>query len=76
MTRDEIYKLIDIERNRQDRIHPTWPVDLHRCMSVLSEECGEVAAAVNDGRPTGMRAEIVQTAAVCVRWLESMEAEQ
>lgn len=74
MTREEIYRLIDIERSRQDRKHPTWPTDEHRRCSILAEECGEVAAAANDDRPVGMRSEIVQVAAVCVRWLESMES--
>lgn len=75
MTRDDIYKLIDIERNRQDKLHPTFPDDDHRRNSILAEVCGEVASSVNDGRPRGMRAEIVQVAAVCVRWLEAIGGE-
>ena len=75
MTRDDIYKAIDLERHRQDRLHPTWPADARYALSVLAEEFGEVAEALNDGRERGLRAELVQVAAVCVRWLESMEVQ-
>jgi len=39
-------------------------------VAVLSEECGEVARAVLDR--TDPRNELIQVAAVCVAWLESL----
>lgn len=39
---------------------------------VLAEECGEVARAVLDQKPDQLRTELVQVAAICVAWLESM----
>lgn len=82
MNRDDVYKLVDIERTRQ---HIKW----HRehdwgfgdCSSVnlpnitksavLTEECGEVARAVLDRQSDNLRDELVQVAAVAVAWLES-----
>ena len=41
--------------------------------AVLSEECGEVAAAVLDKlQPRDLQRELIQTAAVCVAWLEAL----
>jgi hypothetical protein len=39
---------------------------------VLAEECGEVARAVLDRDDAALRTELVQVAAVCVAWLESL----
>ena len=42
-------------------------------VAVLSEECGEVAAAVLDKlQPRDLQRELIQTAAVCVAWLEAL----
>ena len=81
MTRSEIYALIDAERDQQalrwDGPHDWGSGD---CSSpdvadivkaaVLSEETGEVARAVLDGK--NLRTELVQVAAVAVAWLESL----
>lgn len=82
MTRDQIFRLILAERDRQaakwDREHDWGYGD---CSSpgvsaavkaaVLAEECGEVAREALDGT-TGLRDELVQVAAVAVAWLESL----
>jgi hypothetical protein len=85
MQRSDVYALIDAERDRQLE---RW-ADVHRwgagdCSSrtvadpvkvmVLTEECGEVARAVLDHDDAGLRAELVQVAAVAVAWLEAHDA--
>lgn len=42
-------------------------------LAVLTEEVGEVARAMLDGRPAELRRELVQVAAVAVAWLEGLE---
>lgn len=75
MTVDEIKALVIAERARQDRLHPadwkTWAPSAIFC--VLAEEVGEVAKAVNDRSANGVKQELVEVAAVCVRWLEAMD---
>lgn len=85
MTREDIWAAIELERHRQAT---KWNVP-HRwgwgdCSSfkvppivkaaVLAEECGEVSRALLDGQTASLRAELVQVAAVCVAWLESLPA--
>lgn len=72
MKRDEIHNLIDLERTRQDRIHPEWHGDNHGLV-VLAEEFGEVAKALYEGDTQNLKEELVQVCAVCVRWLENMK---
>lgn len=43
-------------------------------LAVLHEEAGEVARAVMERDDEHLRAELVQVAAVCHAWLESMTA--
>ena len=81
MIRADVYALIDAERDQQ-AIKWGGPHDWGQgdCSSadvadvvkaaVLSEEAGEVSRAVLDGK--GLQRELVQAAAVCVAWLESM----
>lgn len=81
MTRSEIYALIDAERARQDVKHPEFARSEHQALCVLTSEVGEVAAEVRGNHgvlplvaaPSGdaLRDELIQVAAVCVRWLES-----
>ncbi len=54
------------ERARQDKLH-TWDADTNK-MAVLAEELGEVAAAMQ-GQGI-LQDELVQLAAVAIRWLE------
>lgn len=42
-------------------------------LSVLTEEVGEVAKAINDGDLQNLREELVQVAAVAIAWLETFD---
>ena len=76
--RARIYEEIDRERNRQDGIYGAPFPGQHRhgnytWNAVLNEETGEVSRALlQDDRP-GLRAELVQCAAVAVAWIESLD---
>jgi len=52
------------------REHPHFADTDAAALAVLVEEVGEVAKAVQELDADGMRREIAQVAAVCVRWLE------
>jgi len=45
-------------------------------LTVLIEEVGEVAEAVIEGDDAYLPKELVQVAAVCVKWLEALAAEE
>lgn len=82
-TRSGVYDLIDAERDKQrvkwGGLHAWGQGD---CSSravpevvkaaVLAEECGEVSRAVLEQDVPGLRAELVQVAAVAVAWLEAI----
>jgi NTP pyrophosphatase (non-canonical NTP hydrolase) len=84
MNRHRIFQLISDERTRQRR---KWnqPHEWGRgdCSSlnvapivkaaVLNEECGEVAKAVLEKDNASLKTELIQCAAVCVAWLESLK---
>ena len=77
--------LLDVSRERdyQDRLHPMpdgFPASLR--MAILAEEVGEVAAEVISmhlpkpypaDHAKLLRAELVQVAAVAVRWIEALD---
>lgn len=44
-------------------------------VAVLLEEVGEVSRAMLDGDRAGLRAELIQVAAVAVAWLEAIDDE-
>jgi NTP pyrophosphatase (non-canonical NTP hydrolase) len=79
MTTQQIIDAIAQERKRQEEKHGEFSVagpfksDAERLV-ILVEEVGEVARALQDGdaESENLRAEIVQCAAVCVAWLESL----
>lgn len=73
MKRDEIFIAVNKERDRQDAKWGTSQKALprHQWMTILTEEVGEVAMAVNDGRSDQIREELIQVVAVAVKWLES-----
>jgi NTP pyrophosphatase (non-canonical NTP hydrolase) len=84
--RDEIFRLIQDERSRQDKLHPIIQkkkdddndtiavkniISTNTLLAVLMEEIGEVAKALQgDG---DLKEELVHSAAVCVRWLEYLK---
>lgn len=70
--RNEVYDLINTERDDQD---VAWGVQDHPSefwMLVLVEEIGEAARAFLQGQPGDGYDELVQAAAVIVAWLESV----
>lgn len=73
--RDEILRQINTERERQDA---KWGTDdafggsMHIAMTVLTEEVGEVARAIQADDIDNIEEELVQVAAVAVRWLEEI----
>lgn len=83
MTRKRIFADIVAERRRQaDRWAGPHDFGAGDCSSpdvtpttkatVLAEECGEVSRAVLDGSD-GLRAELIQVAAVAVAWIEGID---
>lgn len=68
------YDAIVLERHRQDRKWGVQNLTDAEFLCVLTEEVGEVAAAINDSLPVDdVRRELVQVAAVCVKWLEAID---
>ncbi len=78
MTTEEVYEAIRAERARQDSKFKTqageWKSTAHRKLTVLMEEVGEIARAILEGDTENLRTEIVQVAAVSVKWLESFDS--
>lgn len=85
MDRQDIFRLIDEERDRQDVIHPIIKrkyddknvelianlIDQTDFLAVAVEEIGEVARAMQG--EGSLQEELVQLASVCVRWLEQFK---
>jgi NTP pyrophosphatase (non-canonical NTP hydrolase) len=65
-----VYLEIAKERTRQDEIHA---FHFLLRLSVLMEEVGEVATAIQNGDDANLREELIQVAAVAVRWIEAMD---
>jgi NTP pyrophosphatase (non-canonical NTP hydrolase) len=79
--RAQVFLAIAEERHRQEFLKSRGRFT-HTCadsmpasmkLAVLAEEFGEVARAVCERDYANLREELVQTAAVCTAWLESME---
>ena len=68
MNQDLIFDAIIQERLRQDLLHP-WNNKTNR-LAILIEEVGEIAQALQG--EGSLEEEMVQLAAVCVRWLEEL----
>lgn len=68
-----IAQQIAAERSRQDARHP-YDVPDSVMLSVLVEEVGEVARAMNDNTPDDLAEEVMQCAAVAVKWMELLDA--
>lgn len=81
--RKEIFKAIEQERERQEKLHPQRKlkkshdkelilmqtyIQQNELLAVLVEEVGEVGKALQEG--TNLSEELIQVASVCVRWLE------
>lgn len=69
--RSEVLELVDDEVFRANTKHGTGPLaDPFQVVSILTEELGEVAKAVNQDKLEDARAEMVQVAAVAINWLQ------
>lgn len=86
MTRDEIFLAIEMERERQEILHPLpkikktdnpdiWAMEQiilsAEFMAILAEEVGEVGSALQGD--SDLQTELIHVASVCVRWLENMK---
>lgn len=74
MRRRQVFHKIEVERARQDRLHPEFPILQVERLAILLEEAGEVAKAINEKKPEEIEAELVQVAAVAMRWLEQIKS--
>jgi NTP pyrophosphatase (non-canonical NTP hydrolase) len=70
MQRTDIIEAIFLERYRQNILHP-WNNYTPR-LAVLVEELGEIGTALQDQDPDNLKEELIQLAALCVRWLEEL----
>lgn len=84
--RNDIFRLIEEERERQDKLHPMPKIknsenrdvsafeNLLICnefLAILVEEIGEVGSALQgDG---SLKEELIQVASVAIRWLENIK---
>lgn len=48
----------------------------YQCLSVLTEEVGEVARAINEDDLAELETELIQIAAVCSAWVENIRRYQ
>lgn len=76
-TESEIIGEVLDELLRAETKYPDWPTDLIHQVAIMQEESGEaIRAALNHvyhGEPLAdVRAELVQTAAMCLRCLKNM----
>lgn len=86
----DFYSLIKAERVKQDGKWKEQNHEDSKWLAILVEEVGEVAKMVNELYPAfgdvsmvktyhlheDLKEELVQTAAVCVAWLEYLERKQ
>jgi NTP pyrophosphatase (non-canonical NTP hydrolase) len=75
MSRDKIFELINIERDKQDAKWGTLPRYLSDVvwLTVLMEEVGECAQAILKCNWVNLKVEIIQVATVAIAWLEDSE---
>jgi hypothetical protein len=85
MKREEIFRRIEAERDRQDLLHPLPNMKpktseeaetvknyflIQDMLAVLIEEVGEVGSALQG--EGDLKEELVHVASCCVRWMENM----
>lgn len=71
-----IYHRIIAELEKAEYKHPDYPVNLFEQLAIINEEVGEINKAAlhlkhENGSPTYLMEEVLQTAAMCVRWLKN-----
>ena len=72
------YEEIDRELIKAKEKHPKWPKNINKQALIMLEEAGEVAKAVlqyqdENGSLNEIKKELVQTAAMCMRMLETIK---
>jgi len=72
MTRNRALDMVETERERQIELHPHPLKSYFKALTVLVEEVGEVATAIDNDDDENLKAELVQVAAVAVRTLEEL----
>lgn len=80
MDHQEVTELVLAEVLRATRKFPSWPTDPLHALAVLGEEYGELNKAVlqaiyepHKSTPLDVREEAIQTAAMAIRFLMSLE---
>lgn len=70
MTNEQIVQLVVDELNRAEKKHPDWDGHRHG-QSVIEEEYLEFREAVFTDKPTEAFHEVIQLAAMCVRYAKN-----
>jgi hypothetical protein len=73
INRIELLTDIMIERKRQDWMHE-FPENIR--MAVLAEEVGEVASSLQSRKNEDLENELIQVAAVAIRWVEFLRSKK
>ena len=80
MKLDQVIPEIMLELDKAQKKFPTWPTDPIHAVAVLGEEFGELTQAVlqavyekDKSGPKKVRKEAIQTAAMAVRFLLSLD---
>jgi len=80
---EEATLLIEIlaELRSAKKQYPIWPKDPVKRAAIVMEEAGEVVREANHidegkGNPKALRMELIQTAAMCIRMANLMDAEK
>lgn len=72
MDNEVLNEIVDALNNARYK-HPHFADNLYHAVSLATEELGELAKAVNDGDPEGIKAEALDTIAVLVRIIYRLE---
>lgn len=67
------YLPIESELERAKTLHPNFPLNIFEQFTIIQEELGEVAMALNDRNINHAKTELIQTAAMCMRMIENLE---
>lgn len=72
------YDEVQQELERSEKKHPYYPKSMFEKLAIMQEEAGEVTKAVlhhryENGTLEDIRCELIQTAAMCIRFLESIK---
>lgn len=76
-TNQEIAEVIFAELRRAEEKHPAFPTDVIHQVAIMQEEAGEATRAslqlvYENGSLYNLQAELIQTAAMCIRVLKHM----